>query len=105
MCFAVFVSTMTRLYDKHWVPVLSTLLLVAWIGSYLNSNDNHVVRTVDRPPWRPIHRSVGRDAHAAQFDPTPYAGLGVPLLSKAFTDWFRTGTIASASRADLTPSI
>lgn len=80
MCFAIFVSTLTRTYDKYWIPVISILLIIAVVGSYLNSNDNHVVRLIDTPAAPKL-----ASEEPASFQPP----TRVPRLDEAFSSWLK----------------
>jgi hypothetical protein len=46
--FTIFLSLLTRLYDRLEIPAISILLIVALLASYLDWNNNHMVRLVAR---------------------------------------------------------
>jgi hypothetical protein len=45
---AVFLSLLTRVYDRAGVPVITLLIITGFVASYLDINNNHAVATVNR---------------------------------------------------------
>jgi hypothetical protein len=56
--FTIFLSLLTRLYDRLEIPAISILLAVALLSSYQDWNNNHTVRQVTREASSPPPLSV-----------------------------------------------
>jgi hypothetical protein len=48
MSLAVCVSDLLRMHDRHGIPALTTLVLLAFVLSWFNISDNHLVTTIER---------------------------------------------------------
>jgi hypothetical protein len=46
--FTIFASLLTRVYDRFEIPAVSILLIVAFVASYEDWNNNHTIRQVKR---------------------------------------------------------
>ena len=70
-------SLLTRWSDRHKIPLLAPLLVVAAVISMQNWNDNHAVRLIESTPGELAARRLGD-------------GSSTPLLIEAFDAWFKS---------------
>ncbi len=70
-------SLLTRWSDRHKIPLLAPLLVVAAVISMQNWNDNHAVRLIESKPEQLAARGLG-------------GGSPTPLLVDAFDAWFKS---------------
>lgn len=78
LIFLVFFSTMlVRLYDRHNIPLLSLIVVLAFVFSWQSWNDNHTVRLIaeENPA-----KSNTRTLNVGQEDS--------PRVGNAFNNWF-----------------
>jgi len=47
MCFAFFLTVLTNIYDRTHFPAFSLLILLAYVSTAFDLNDNHEIRTLD----------------------------------------------------------
>ena len=47
MCLAFFLTVLTNIYDRTHFPALSLVLIVGFLGTAFDLNDNHEFRTID----------------------------------------------------------
>lgn len=70
-------SLLTRWSDKHGIPLIAPLLVLAALISIQNWNDNHHVRLVSSPPEELAARKLGE------------SGKSVPVVIQAFDAWMK----------------
>ena len=47
ICFAFFLTVLTNIYDRTHFPAFSLVLIVAFLSTAFDLNDNHEIRTID----------------------------------------------------------
>lgn len=66
ICFAFFISALTNIYDRTHFPALSLLVILSFVATAFDLNDNHEIRTLDQ-----------------KFQP-------LPSSTQAFRDWLES---------------